>query len=176
VLGVPVLSMYAERRQGFLVGHADRHVDLARVVRGCSATLTCLEGFSLTSCASLLIAPVFGDAPSFREGRPAAPFFSLKKWLPSTLTCAGGPRHAQAHLPGANILLGDGDAHRVVAAPGVGVLQRFQGALYVAEVAVLSGKRRENLVHLALREQGISLDDVALDVERAGAGGWVGTA
>jgi len=57
---------------------------------------------------------------------------------------------------------------------GVGVLQRFQGALYVAEVAVFPANGAMNLVHLALREQGISLDDVALDVEARRAGGWWG--
>src|SRR5262249_59675356 len=62
-------------------------------------------------------------------------------------------------------IFGDADPHRVVAARCVRVLQRLERALDVSEIAVLARERGDDPVDLALREQSVAFDDVALDLE-----------
>src|SRR4029077_901345 len=92
VLGVPVLSTYTETRDGFS--------SVTRTVASTwpgssaadSATLTCLEGFSLTSCESLPSFLVFGDVPSLRQASPALTLLSWKRRLPRLSRAGHGPR------------------------------------------------------------------------------------
>src|SRR5207247_2655440 len=89
---------------------------------------------------------------AFLQRGQAGPDVPLVEKAVSLDPHAGEPRleHLQPHLTRADVLLWNAHAHRVVAAAGVGVLQRLERALDVAEIAALAGERREDAVDLRL--------------------------
>jgi hypothetical protein len=76
-----------------------------------------------------------------------------------------GLDHVQAHHAAVQLLLGQLDRDDVVAARVVQLLERFEGALDVAEIASRTGVGRHRGLHLGGGQQGIAADVEAADLE-----------
>jgi len=128
-------------------------VDLAGFVRAGRPRSLVFAGFSLTSWASWRSRALFGRCLlSGKAGRPDV-LFVEEAGCPAPAPAGSAPR-PRASAPGpSECPARDAHAHRVVAAAGVDICSASSRALNVSEVALLSGKRRENTVDLALREK-----------------------
>jgi hypothetical protein len=73
--------------------------------------------------------------------------------------------HAQRDHALVELLLGKVHLHGAVAGVAIGLLQRLQRALHVAEVTLLAAIGRERALDRALAEQRIALDTVPRDIE-----------